>query len=80
LLGCAKSVKDKDGNQEEEVINSGIIANHAVGIEDIREAQGLKMLKVRNPWGTSGWSGRFSFDDETWDEYKGLKEELGYIQ
>ena len=80
LLGCAKSVKDQDGNQEEEVMNSGIIANHAFGIEDIREAQGQQMLKVRNPWGHSGWSGRFSYDDEAWDEYKGLKEELGYTQ
>ena len=38
------------------------------------------MMKLRNPWGTSGWSGRFSFDDETWDEYKGLKDELRYSQ
>ena len=35
LLGCSKSVKDEDGNQEEENLNSGIIQNHAYGIEDV---------------------------------------------
>ncbi len=78
LLGCAKSVKDEDGNAEEEIINSGIITNHAFGIEDIREIQGLKLIRIRNPWGHSGWNGKFSDEDEAWDEHKGLKAALKY--
>ncbi len=46
LLGCAKSVKDEDGNQEEEIITSGTFVNHAYGIMDIREGLGHRMLRI----------------------------------
>lgn len=38
LLGCQKSIKDEEGNnQEEEIGSSNILPNHAFGIDDIRE-------------------------------------------
>jgi calpain len=33
LLGCANTVKDENGNQEEGMGNSGILFNHAYGIQ-----------------------------------------------
>lgn len=39
---------------------------------------GLKLVKIRNPWGHSGWNGKFCDEDEAWDEYKGLKDTLKY--
>ena len=54
--------------------------NHAYGLEDVRDMQqyGLKLVKIRNPWGHSGWNGKFCDEDEAWDEYKGLKDTLKY--
>lgn len=38
------------------------------------------MLYTRNPWGTTSgeWSGKFSDEDEAWDDNKGLKAMLQY--
>lgn len=60
------------------MITSGIITNHAFGIMDIREVDGLRLLRIRNPWGHSGWNGKFSDEDEAWDEYKGLRDKLNF--
>jgi calpain len=37
LLGCANTVKDENNNLEDGMGNSGILYNHAYGIQDIRE-------------------------------------------
>ena len=37
-------------------------------------------MKVRNPWGINGWTGKFSDEDETWDDHKGLRERLDNYQ
>ncbi len=78
ISGCANTVKDVDGQQEEGVGNNGIINNHAYGIMDIRDIDGLQLIRIRNPWGHSEWTGRFADEDEAWDDYKGLKEKLNY--
>ena len=78
-------MKDEEGNQDEEISGSNILPNHAFGIDDIWEVpipgqQPLWLIKIRNPWGHSGWNGKFSEEDEAWDEYKELKTILGYNQ
>jgi len=78
LLGCANNKIDEDGNQEEGAGNQGIQYNHAYGIMDIRVAQGIQLIRIRNPWGYGEWTGRFADEDEAWDDAKGLKEELNY--
>jgi calpain len=78
LLGCAKNVRDEDGNQEEGIGHQGIQQNHAYGILDIRTALGIQLIRIRNPWGYGEWTGRYADEDEAWDDSKGLKEELNY--
>jgi hypothetical protein len=78
LLGCANTVKDDNGNLEEGMGNSGILYNHAYGIQQIREVDGLMLIRIRNPWGTGEWTGKFADEDEAWDDHKGLKEKLDY--
>jgi hypothetical protein len=51
LLGCANTVKDENGNPENGLGNSGILFNHAYGIQQIREVDGIKLIRIRNPWG-----------------------------
>jgi hypothetical protein len=81
LLGCANTVKDENGNLEEGMGNSGILFNHAYGIQQIIEVEGmnLQLIRIRNPWGQGEWTGKFADEDEAWDDHKGLKEKLNYV-
>ena len=79
LLGCANTVKDENGNLDEGMGNSGILFNHAYGIQQIREVDGLQLIRIRNPWGQGEWTGKFADEDEAWDDHKGLKEKLDYV-
>ena len=79
LLGCANTVKDENGNEEEGMGNSGILFNHAYGIQQIKEVDGLQLIRIRNPWGQGEWTGKFADEDEAWDDHKGLKEKLNYV-
>ena len=40
----------------------------------------LQLLYIRNPWGPgqSVWQGAFSDEEESWDDYKGLRDRLDY--
>jgi Calpain family cysteine protease/Calpain large subunit, domain III len=78
LLGCSNSLKGQDGEQTDEVGGDGIWNNHAYGIMDIRDIKGLKLIRIRNPWGEGEWKGTFGDEDEEWDKHRGLKDELNY--
>lgn len=66
LLGC--SIKgEKGGPQIIEGKPSGLIINHAYGINDIFELKDpwdlkkvIRLLRLRNPWGNSEWLGAWS--------------------
>ena len=47
---------------------------------DVQEiqGQGLNLVRIRNPWGSGEWTGKFSDEDEAWDDHKGLKDRLNY--
>jgi hypothetical protein len=78
LLGCSNSVKGEEGEQNEEIGGDGIWNNHAYGIMDIRDIKGLRLIRIRNPWGEGEWKGTFGDEDEEWDKHRGLKDELNY--
>ncbi|KAH8696223.1 calpain-like protein [Talaromyces proteolyticus] len=44
----------------------GISEGHSYSIMDAREVNGIRLLRVRNPWGRKEWSGRFSDGSEEW--------------
>ena len=82
-MGYSNSLKKEDGTPEEGNDVQGIMYNHAYGmlrIEDLTATDNLQMIYSRNPWGsgTGEWSGKFSDEDEAWDDHKGLKAKLGY--
>jgi hypothetical protein len=79
LLGCSNVVKDDSGVKTEGAGQTGILFNHAYGILDIRDVDGLQLMRIRNPWGQGEWTGKFADEDEAWDDYKGLKEKLNYV-
>jgi hypothetical protein len=38
----------------------------------------LFMVKLRNPWGQTEWSGKFSDDDPMWEEHKRAKKKVAH--
>ena len=73
-------MKDANGNPEPGAGNTGILYNHSYGIQQIREVDGIQLIRIKNPWGQAEWTGRFADDDEAWDDHKGLKEKLDNYQ
>ena len=71
-------MNNDEGQPEEGMGTQGILYNHAYGVLQVRETDGLQLVKIRNPWGHGEWGGKFCDEDEAWDEYKYLKEKLNY--
>ena len=38
----------------------GILQRHAYSLVDLREVEGYKLVRIRNPWGMAEWSGPWS--------------------
>ena len=58
---------------------SGLILNHAYGLNDIMEFDDpdhkgakLRLLRLRNPWGNSEWNGAWSDNSQEMKEYSHL--------
>lgn len=67
MIVCSTSQADLCTNKEEISHLTGLISFHAYACLDVRECKGHRLLKLKNPWGTVRWKGRFSpFDHETW--------------
>ncbi|CAG8503123.1 4000_t:CDS:2 [Ambispora leptoticha] len=57
LLGCARSGLGTV---------SGLVDGHAYSILGSAEYQGTRLVKVRNPWGNTEWTGAWSDGSELW--------------
>lgn len=44
----------------------GIAEGHSYSIMDAREINGIRLLRLRNPWGKKEWSGAWSDGSEEW--------------
>jgi hypothetical protein len=44
----------------------GIQEKHAYSVMEAREIDGQRLLKLRNPWGRTEWTGRWSDGSEEW--------------
>lgn len=63
LMGC--SIVSKESAMEEKT-SQGLLKNHAYAIIDCQEVQGVKLLRLRNPWGQFEWKGRWSDGSKEW--------------
>jgi hypothetical protein len=59
LFGCGQ-MGGKYGER------NGILEKHAYSIMEVREINGLRLVKLRNPWGNTEWNGAWSDGSREW--------------
>ncbi|ORY41046.1 cysteine proteinase [Rhizoclosmatium globosum] len=62
---------------EERAIKIGLVPTHAYAVLNIQEADGQRMMQLKNPWNHRRWNGKFShLDNESWTN--GIREALHF--
>jgi hypothetical protein len=76
LMGCSIKGQGKEGPHIGDDGPTGLIMNHAYGLNDIFELKvkdqekAVRLLRIRNPWGKSEWNGAWGADSEELTKYK----------
>ena len=78
-MGCSIKGNGKEGPQVVDGAPTGLILNHAYGLNDIMELEDgeggvLRLLRLRNPWGKSEWLGAWSDGSDEVKKYKPIIE------
>jgi hypothetical protein len=66
-----------NSTHETEAEKLGIVNSHAYTLIGCKEAQGIRFVQLRNPWGSWEWKGDYSDSSKLWND--DLKKELGYV-
>ncbi len=67
LVGCSLNLDD--GSEKD--MGKGIMSGHAYAVLDLRQVKDdkgklIRLVKVRNPWGSHEWTGDWSDDSPLW--------------
>jgi hypothetical protein len=78
------------GTGMEAVADNGLVNTHAYSVLDVRRigrsasdilhdthTSGYTILRLRNPWGKSEWTGAFSDNDSIWQAHPDFAKEIG---
>jgi len=58
----------------------GIVAGHAYTIKQVFSHKKIKLLNLRNPWGSFEWKGKWSDTDlKTWDAHPNIAKKVGFV-
>ncbi|KAJ7235550.1 cysteine proteinase [Mycena rebaudengoi] len=66
LFGCGFDTLDTVRSGREEVFVNGLIGGHAYSVLRAVEYRGKRFVVLRNPWGDSEWTGRWSDGAKEW--------------
>ncbi|KAF8604400.1 cysteine proteinase [Ceratobasidium sp. AG-I] len=80
MFGCSV---DYNGNALSNQLDAGLRGSHAYAITDVHEiddhGKPRRFVRIRNPWGRSEWTGRWSDGSKEWTkEWLGRLDELGH--
>ena len=75
---CLITVSTTRDLTEEAAEFLGLVTGHAYAVLNVFESQnGIKLLKLKNPWSCRGWLGKYSPSDNIWRDNL-LRKELRY--
>uniref|UniRef100_A0A8B9HQ00 Calpain 5 n=1 Tax=Astyanax mexicanus TaxID=7994 RepID=A0A8B9HQ00_ASTMX len=90
LITC--SIRPADGEHVESVLDCGLVKGHAYGITAVRKirigesllgicgASRIYMVRMRNPWGTTDWTGAWSQGSQQWNQVgRSEREKMGLV-
>ncbi|XP_051576338.1 calpain-5-like isoform X2 [Myxocyprinus asiaticus] len=90
LITC--SIRPAEGEQVESVLDCGLIKGHAYGVTAVRKLRmsetlpnmystsRMYMVRMRNPWGTTDWTGAWSLGSPQWQQLgRREREKMGLI-
>ncbi|RDB20781.1 Calpain-9 [Hypsizygus marmoreus] len=66
LFGCSFDSLDTSRNGSREVKVDGLIGSHAYSVLRAVECKGKRFVVLRNPWGRSEWTGKWSDGSREW--------------
>lgn len=79
LMGCSIKGQGKEGTHIGDDGPTGLIMNHAYGLNDIIEltdpsnpGKPIRLLRIRNPWGKTEWNGAWGAGSEELEKNSGL--------
>lgn len=55
----------------------GLVEMHAYSLISVKDVEGFKLLRLRNPWGRQEWNGAWSDGSKEWDLHDNVKSALG---
>jgi hypothetical protein len=80
----AAGTKGKDNTIEEgRGSKGGLVPGHAYSILQVYKPKltfdrDIKLLKLRNPWGSFEWQGDWSDNSDLWNKHPGIRLEMGF--
>ncbi|XP_051918360.1 calpain-5-like [Hippocampus zosterae] len=84
LITC--SIRPSEGETAESVLDCGLVRGHAYGVTAVRKVwQGsgmsrLFLVRMRNPWGTTDWTGAWSQRSQQWQQMsRAEREKMGLV-
>lgn len=73
----AAGSQGKDNTIEEgRGADGGIVPGHAYSILDCVHVDDIRLIRLRNPWGTFEWDKAWSNNSPTWDEHPKVKKQV----
>ncbi|XP_047191955.1 calpain-5-like isoform X2 [Scophthalmus maximus] len=88
LITC--SIRPAEGETVESALDCGLVRGHAYGITGVRKVREgllkaggmsrLFMVRMRNPWGTTDWTGAWSQRSQQWQQMsRAEREKVGLV-
>lgn len=66
VVCCTSKASSKEGALDSDRTQNNIVTSHAYSILNADEYKGLKLLTLRNPYGETEWTGKYSDNSECW--------------